>query len=543
MSLWCPDWPMVAAGVEPSVPAVVLHANRVLARTRAAAVEGVALGQRRREAQRHCPDLLIVRHDPPAEAEAFEPVLRAVGRFTPRLEVVEPGWVHLAARGPSRYFGGDASLAARLLDAAAAAAYEVGPAARVHVGVADGRFAAAVAARLGADAHRAGVDVDPEDVGPEDVDPGGACRVVEPGGSAAFLAALDVGWLHRLGEVDPRLVDLFARLGALHLGELAALDAASVLARFGAPGRHAHRLATGLDPRLPDAAEPPRDLRAEQVFDEPVDRLDPLVFAAKALADDLVARLAGNGLACTRLAVVAETDHGERDERTWYRAAGLRSPEVVERVRWQLASWLADGGPTAGVVVLRLQPVEVRGGGGEQSALWGGTSEADERAVRAVARLTSLVGDQAVLVPAWRGGRLPAARDGWTPAAAVDLLDRRDRDRRLDPDGAPWPGSLPAPSPTVVLAEPEPAVLAGEDGRPLRVGGRGDLDGEPVTLAVADRVPLLVTGWAGPWVVDERWWDRLARRRLARLQVACENGSAYLIAAEKQRWWLLAAYR
>ena len=35
----------------------------------------------------------------------------AVSELTPRLEVVEPGWLCIEARGPSRYFGGDAAIA------------------------------------------------------------------------------------------------------------------------------------------------------------------------------------------------------------------------------------------------------------------------------------------------------------------------------------------------------------------------------------------------------------------------------------------------
>ncbi|MBX3314498.1 MAG: DNA polymerase Y family protein [Actinobacteria bacterium] len=534
-TIWCPDWPMVATGVEPSVPAAVLRANRVVARSAAAADEGVHLDQRRREAQKRCPELRIVEHDPDRDAVAFEPVVRAIARFTPRVEVVEPGWACLPVRGPARYFGGEEAFVELLVGATAVAALDAGPSARVRIGVADGRFASVVASR------RAGE----------------AALLVGAGGSPAFLAGLPVGWLHRTGEASVELVDLLVRLGIRDLGALAALDPADVLARFGPEGHHAHRVATGLDERGAHATAPPEDLTVAASFDDPVTVLEPLVFTAKSLADELAARLAGNGLRCTRLLVAAATDHGERDERTWYRADGLGAADLVERVRWQLASWMASGEITAGVVRLRLVAIGVRGDGGDQTALWGGSSAADERAVRAVARLTSLVGDQGVLVPAWKGGRLPAERCGWVPAAALDLTDARDVRRRLGPlaadrDGnggggadevVPWPGSLPAPSPTVVLPEPEPAVLADEDGHLIRVSGRGELSAAPVTLAVGARVPRLVTGWAGPWIVDERWWDVTGRRRVARLQVTCDDGAAHLVVAEHQRWWLLAAYR
>src|SRR5215211_5704735 len=168
VTVWCPDWPVVAAGVPAATPAVVLHANRVVARSPAAAAEGVVIGQRRRQAQQLCPDVALLDHDPDRDARAFEPVVRAIGRFAPRLEVVEPGWLCLAARGPSRYFGGDDALARQLVDAVhgEAGALPTG----VGVGIADGRFAAAVAARRA----------------------GRVAMVVEPGGTPAFLAALPV---------------------------------------------------------------------------------------------------------------------------------------------------------------------------------------------------------------------------------------------------------------------------------------------------------------------------------------------------------------
>lgn len=574
IALWCPDWPIVAAEVDPEVPAVVLRANRIVARTPAAAAEGILIGQRRRSAQRTCPHLELIPQDPDVEAEAFEPVARAVGRFTPGVEILEPGRLHLGARGPSRHFGGEASLARRLHEAVLTAALEVGPSARVGIGIADGRFAADLAAHLAVgspDAGGPGGDV--ADRGAEGI------RIVEPGTSAEFLAPIEITRLAHLGEIDPDTADLFLRLGLTRLGDLAALDPADVLARFGLPGRHAHRLAAGRDDRRPDAVPPEEPAEAALELDGPVDRLEPLVFAAKTLADDLTTALGADGRLCTRLTVTAETDHDEVDARTWHRAGGLDAAAMVERVRWQLAGWLGDGGPTAGIVRLRLEAIEVRADGGEQAALWGGTSELDERAARAVARLTTLVGDQAVLVPLWQGGRLPTERLGWVPAATVDLLDRRETTRRLgplaptplgplapaprgplapapggasgvsgrsrrstDPTTAPWPGSLPLPSPTIVLPEPEPATLTDDAGRPVRVTGRGELDRDPVVFAVADQVPRIVTDWAGPWLVDERWWEVTRRRRLARLQILCDD-SAHLVAIEGRRWWLLASYR
>jgi protein ImuB len=519
VAVWCPDWPVVAAGVGADVPAVVLHANRVVARSPAAAAEGVVIGQRRRQAQQRCPDVVLLDHDPDRDARAFEPVVRAVGQFAPRLEVVEPGWLNLGARGPSRYFGGDERLAEQVVAAVHSEANT-----DVGVGIADGRFAAAVAARR---AGRRPV-------------------VVAPGGSPAFLAPLPVAWLQHAGEADAELVGLFARMGLARLGDLAALPAGDVLARFGPPGRHAHRMAAGLDDRPAGGAEPTPERHVEQVFDDPVVQLEPLVFTGKHLADDLVAALAAEGSVCTRLVVTAETEHGERSERAWYRAAGMSAPAMVERVRWQLDGWTSSGELSAGVVLLRLAPDEVRGDGGDQLRLWGGPSAADERATRAVTRLAGMIGDRAVLVPAWRGGRLPGDRYGWVPASTTDLTDADDTAERLRPGmpgrAGPWPGALPAPSPAVVLPELQPANVLDAAGNVVRVSGRGEMSAPPTTLAVAGRAPEAITGWAGPWPLDERWWEPSRHRRLARFQVVTAGGAAHLVLAERRTWWVAASY-
>ena len=517
VTVWCPDWPVTAAEVAADVPAAVLHANRVVARSPAAAAEGVHVGQRRRTAQQRCPDLVLLDHDPDRDARAFEPVVHAIGRFAPRLEVVEPGWLGLAARGPSRYFGGDERLAEQLVESTAGAA---------QVGIADGRFASAVAARRATD-------------GP---------AVVAPGGSAAFLAPLPVAWLAEVGELsglDAELVGLFARLGLARLGDLAALSSGDILARFGPPGRHAHRLASGSDDRPAGATDPPPERRVERSFDDPVVQLDALVFVGKHLADELVAGLDAEGRVCTRLVVTAETEHGERCERAWYRAAGMSAPAMVERVRWQLDGWCNQpGGLTGGVVLLRLAPEEVRGDDGDQLGLWGGRSAADERAARAVTRLTGLVGDRAVLVPAWQGGRLPGDRYRWVPAATTNLADPDDTAERLRPtlDDGPWPGALPSPLPAVVLPDARPAELVDADGRPVEVSGRGELSSAPASLTIGGRDPQPVTAWAGPWPLDECWWEPRRHRRQARLQVVTADGAAHLVVAESRRWWVAAAY-
>ena len=42
--------------------------------------------------------------------------------------------------------------------------------------------------------------------------------------------------------------------------------------------------------------------------------------------------------------------------------------------------------------------------------------------------------------------------------------------------------------------------------------------------------------WAGPWPVDEQWWDEAAARRIARFQVVGVDGSAWLMVVEDGRY-------
>jgi protein ImuB len=505
----------VAARAAPHLPAAVFHANRVIACTPAAREAGVAHGDRRRTAQASCPDLRVIERDHDRDGREFEPIVRAIADVAPRLEVVEPGWLCLSARGPSRYFGGDHPLAERLVSAVAGVSTAI-----AGVGIADGRSASAIAARIGS--RKAG-----------------RALVVPPGGSTDFVAPLAIGWLREMGEVDAELVDLFLRLGIRTLGALAALDPGDVLSRFGTLGLHAHRLAQGGDRRPASSVDPHPGWWTEHPFDEPVEQLETVVFMVKRLADDLVARLSADGRVCARMVIVVETEHGERSERAWYRDHGLSATAIVERARWQLEGWAnRPGGLSGGVALVRLIPDEVRSDDGLQGELWGGRSQADEDAARAVVRLTGLAGEQAVSVPVWQGGRLPSERYRLVPAVSVDLDDAGER---LDRGPGPWPGSTPSPSPAVVPPSPLPIELVGDDGRPVNVSGRGDISAAPSELIVGNNRHR-ITAWAGPWPLEQRWWVPDRSRRMARLQVITERGAAHLLGVEHQRWSILATY-
>lgn len=523
----CSDWPVLAAGAQPRDPAAVIRANRVVACSPAARAEGVHEGQRRREAQSRCPALVVIEPDPARDARAFEDVVRVVESFAPRIEITRSGVCAVPTRGPSRYFGGDERLATQIAVQVDTVLAAKGWAGATAVGLADGPFAAGLAA-----------------------DPGqGSPRVVPPGGSAEFLAPFPLGVLDRAPLVDPAaLVDVLGRLGLRTLADVAALPAADVLARFGLEGQMAHRLARGLDEHPPDTRVPPPVLRVEAELDPPAERVDTAAFVAKSLADELHARLDALGLACTRVGILAETEHGESIERLWRHEGALSPGAIAERVRWQLDGWLNGSTahrPTSGISLLALVPDEVVGATGRQLGFWGGEAARDERAERAFARIQGLLGPDSVTVPERRGGRGPADQIDRVPVHLVDLSQARHargETSEVQAPDAPWPGRLPAPHPATVHRHPVACDVVDREGEAVGVSGRGLADTMPTGLRVAGGPCVDVVAWAGPWPVDERWWDPPTHRRRARFQVVTADGWARLVMIEGGRWWVEATY-
>ena len=351
-----------------------------------------------------CPDLL----DEDEGGSSLRLLVRVIGEmeaYCPWVTAVRPGVCSLPARGPARYFGGEGPLVRLITEATSGIT-------TVEVGVADGLFAAVLAAR--------------------------GDLIVPKEGTPDFLAPFPVGILGR-----PELTELLGRLGIRTLGDFAALPETHVLGRFGADGILCHRVAGGRS--------------------------------------------------------------GDLDE--------LRLPGIARRIEEQRSG---RTGPSAGA-----------------AGFWGGVSDADARAARALTTVQELIGSDGVVTAHLQGGRGPAQRARFVTWNARERHEDRDT-------GAPWPGHIPPPAPAVVHPAPLAAELADADGRPVSVSARGLLTAVPDRLSVEHGPWSAVTSWAGPWPSDERWWSR-SRRRSARLQ-AVVGAAAHLLMAERGQWWVEATY-
>ena len=432
---------------------------------------------------------------PEDDVRGFDVVTRAVEELTPRLVVERPGVLFFPTRGPSRYFGGDVALAIRVLEEVGATG--VGEA---RAGVADGMLAARLAAQS---AHT----------------PPGQPIVVDPGGSEAFLAGWPVRVLARMGIAGSDLVELLSRLGLHTLGHVAALDAGSVVARFGIEGERLHRLCRGFDITPMGLRSPSSEIVEQIFFEPPVEHAEAIVFAVKGLAERLFDRLRALGLSCVCASLEVESEDGSLVTASWRWEQELTPTVLAELVRRRLDPGGGSEQPSGSIATVRLAPEEVAPLTGLQSGLWGGSYADLARVERLVASLQGMPGFASVVTGEIGGGRTPVERTRWIPWGDLShtLDGQTGRLRRAPRETPSWPGAIPRPSPARVYDPPLPADLLDADGRALCISARGETTGAPALI----RCTALPKGggpimaWEGPWLHDLRWWQPRSRRRRA----------------------------
>lgn len=468
-----------------------------------------------------CERMLVVRY---ADVRCSEAVVTTLEEIATKVGVSEPGVCVLPTRGPSRYFGGDEALAKHVALLVDEALRDTGSSSRCSVGIADGLFAAKLAASRSI--------------------------VVPPGRSPAFLAPLSVNVL----EWRSDLVGLLRRLGVRTLGDFAALPAADVLDRFGADGALAHRLASGLDETPFRARVPPIDWSVTIDIDPPLVQVDTAAFIVKSLAGHCSGKLRASGVTCMSLRIDAHTMDGDLLSRSWRHDGSLSAAAIAERLRWQLEGWLSNrsidsrdsegsadcidpadlSGETGGITRLSLVPQDVIAHDGKQADFWSTERAIDERVARALVRVQGLLGEDGVVTGVMSGGR--------NFREQIRLVSWGDDRRPHLPTSMPWPGSIPGIPPSSVYERPQRAMVVDDTGSTVSVNGRGMMSASPRRLSFHGSPWEEIAGWNGPWLLDERWWQQRTARRCARFQMLTSGGTAVLAVLEDRQWWVEARY-
>jgi protein ImuB len=532
-----PDWPAVAAGIAhgfgPGVPVGILRAGRILSCNAPARTSGVETGLNKRAAQLRCPQLEVIPWDPDVDHRVFAAGIHVLEELVARFTLLSPGVVGIPASSLRHAYADEESAVEVLLTGLTdATGWEFFP------GVADTAFAALLASRT-------------------------ATRV-PPGATAEFLAPLPTS---SLTVADARtygeLVPLLGRLGLTTLGRFAELAPADVHARFGTVGERAHRLARGLEDRIPVDHVRAREHRVAAALEPPSGRGDVLSFHARRLAGELLGSVRAAGLVCTQVSITLTSTTGELSRRTW-RILDMDESAVADRLRWQAEGWLASAAPQQvpssgesaagpgtepgaehagangrgadpteigaedGISAIELEAAELLSPLGTQQSLF---DQHPGRIAHTLERIQGLFGPDTVLVPGLQGGREPAETNMWTPWQQQPQPDR-------DPD-APWPGTLPAPRPTLV--EHTPVDLLDEHGATV-VARPAGLDNTPAVLRVPGGGSFEVVEHSASWPVEAGWWDRSIAQYRVRLQVVTAEGLAYLLSKENGRWHITGRY-
>ena len=263
---------------DPPFATVVASGGRQLlaAVNKAAAAKGIASGMPLADALSFLPGLAIRPAEPAEDAAALRRLAEWCGRYSPWTAPDGSDGVRIEITGSAHLWGGEAALAADLSRRLARQ---------------DIAHRLAIAGTLGAAwaaARYAAKD--------------GAPAIIETAETRAALAPLPTAAL----RLDPVLIQGLHRVGLRRVGDIMAMPRDTLARRFGPDGLE-NTVARRLDQALGDLPEPLSPLgevpsrRVRLSFAEPIADPADLARAAERLTQDLVARLAREGMGARRL--------------------------------------------------------------------------------------------------------------------------------------------------------------------------------------------------------------------------------------------------
>lgn len=302
---------------------------------------GVRPGLPLREVVPLCPDAMVLQPDPVRTAAVLEAVLADLQHVSPIVEPAEDGYFFLDLRGLQGMYG-DLEVLEHAIHAAVPALL------RPRLGFANGKFAAAVAAR--------------------NAEPGAtaaACVVPAPH-TRAFLAPLSVRHLLMFdGDVHHRL----ELLGVRTIGDLAALPFSAVQAEFGPPGAHAWRVAHGKDTEPVIARPLIATIQDGLRFDDPLGSVEAVMAAIDQLLAHTYSQPALQGRSVRQVRLRALLSDGTSWERLYTFKEAFSSRDATRRALKSKLD-LPNGLPPAPIDELALELLGLGGEAARQPGLF-----------------------------------------------------------------------------------------------------------------------------------------------------------------------------
>jgi DNA polymerase IV len=369
-----------------------------------------------RTARRLCPECIFVPVDGRTYQRVSREVMAILRRFTPLVEPISIDEAFLDVTA-SRALFGDGPTIARLIKDTIRDELEL----TASVGVA----ATKLVAKIASDLRK----------------PDGLV-IVPPGEEAGFLAPLPIS---RLWGVGPQTATALRDFSVATIGDLAAMNRAALVRRFGQHGASLVDRAHGLDPDPVDDPDAAKTIGHETTFDQDTSDPDVLERTLLALSEGVSGRLRSAGVKAGTVTVkVRDTTF-----RTVTRQRSLAEPTDLTEPIWRAALELAR--PEIRGRKIRLLGVTASGfGDREQLGLFETLDPRRRRAVEAADELRRRFGPRAVTRARLLRAGLPAPfeRDfGTATERRGELAADVERSGRKQPQAAP----PPAPDPDVEI--------------------------------------------------------------------------------------------